>query len=83
MNLVKVLFPSELGTCLQNFMSTRGVEPWENHQFLQGGMLKFTYRGHFLTIKVAYEKFLDYKSEQRKHALVPLLYIEIFIFEKN
>jgi hypothetical protein len=41
------------------------------------------YKGHFLTIKIAYEKFLDWKSEQWKHALVPLLHVEIFIFEKH
>jgi hypothetical protein len=35
------------------------VEPCENHQFPQGDMLKFTYKGRFLTIKIAYEKFLD------------------------
>jgi hypothetical protein len=36
----------------------------------------------FLIIKRAYEKFLDWKSERWKHALVPAPYIEIFIFEK-
>jgi hypothetical protein len=35
------------------------VEHWEKNHFPQGGMLKFTYKGHFLTIKIAYEKFLD------------------------
>jgi hypothetical protein len=45
-------------------------------------MLKFTYKGRFLTIKIAYGKFLNKKSEQWKHALVPLLYIVIFIFEE-
>jgi hypothetical protein len=53
------LFLGELGTCPQNLMLTRGLEPGENHQFPQGGMLKFTYKGRFLTIKIAYEKFLD------------------------
>jgi hypothetical protein len=46
-------------------------------------MQKFTYRGRFLTIKIAYEKFLDWKSKRWKHALVPPLHIEIFIFEKH
>jgi hypothetical protein len=46
------------------------------------GMLKFTYKGRFLTIKIAYEKFLDWKSERWKHALVPLLYIELFFWKK-
>jgi hypothetical protein len=82
MSLVRFLFLHVLSTCPQNLMPTRGVEPWENHQFPQRGMLKFTYKGRFLTIKIAYEKFLDWKSEQWKHALAPLLYIEIFIFEK-
>ena len=31
----------------------------KKHQFPQGGMLKFTYKRSFLTIKIAYEKFLD------------------------
>jgi hypothetical protein len=39
--------------------TTRGVEPRENHQFPQGGMVKFTFNSRFLTIKIAYEKFLD------------------------
>ena len=41
MSLFKFLFVGELGTCPQNFMPTLGVEPRENHQFPQGGMLKF------------------------------------------
>jgi hypothetical protein len=82
MSLFRFLFLGELGTCPQNLMPTQDVEPWENHQFPQGGMLKSTYKGRFMTIKIAYEKFLDWKSKQWKHALVPLLYIEIFIFEK-
>jgi hypothetical protein len=81
MSLFRFLFLGELGTCPQNLMPTQGVEPWVNHQFPQGGMLKFTYKGRFLTMKIAYEKFLDWKSELWKHALVPPLYIEIFIFE--
>jgi hypothetical protein len=58
------------------------VEHWEKNHFPQGGMLKFTYKGHFLTTKIAYEKFLDWKSKRWKHALVPPLHIQIFIFEK-
>jgi hypothetical protein len=83
MSLFGFLFLGELGTCPQNLMPTQDVEPWENHQFLQGGMLKFTYKGRFLTIKLPYEKFLDWKSKQWKHALVPRLHLEIFIFEKH
>jgi hypothetical protein len=82
MSLFIFLFLSELGTCPQNLIPTRGVEHWEKNHFPQGGMLKSTYKGRFLTIKIAYEKFLDWKSEWWKHALVPPLYIEIFIFEK-
>jgi hypothetical protein len=83
MCLFRFLFLGELGTCPQNLMPTQGVEPWENHQFPEGGMLKFTYKGCFLTIKIAYETFLDWKSKRWKHALLPPLYIEYFIFEKH
>jgi hypothetical protein len=76
------LFLSQLGTCPQNLIPTRGVEHWGKNHFLQGGMLKFTYKGRFLTIKIAYEKFLDWKSELWKHALVPPLH-GIFLFKKN
>jgi hypothetical protein len=31
----------------------------KNIIFHNGGMLKFTYKGRFLTIKIAYEIFLD------------------------
>jgi hypothetical protein len=83
MCLFGFLFLDELGTYPQNLMPTHGVEPWENHQFPEGGMLKFTYKGRFLTIKIAYENFLDWKSKWLKHALVPLLHVEIFVFEKH
>jgi hypothetical protein len=82
MSLSIFLFLRELGTCPQNLIPTRGVEHWEKNHYPQGGMLKFTYKGPFLTIKIANEKFLDWESEGWKHALVPPLYIEIFIFEK-
>jgi hypothetical protein len=36
----------------------------------------------FFYNKIAYEKFLDRKSKRNKHALVPLLHVEIFIFGK-
>jgi hypothetical protein len=45
-------------------------------------MLKFTYKGRFLTIKIAYEKFLVENPNGEKHALVPPLHLQIFIFEK-
>jgi hypothetical protein len=83
MSLFEFLFLGELGTCPQNLMPTRGVEPWENHQFPRGGMLKFTYKGRCLAIKIAYEKFLDWKSKWWKYALVPPLHGKFFIFGKH
>jgi hypothetical protein len=83
MCLFRFLFLGELGTCSQNLMPTQGVEPWENHQFPQGGVLKFAYKGHFLTIKIGYETFLDWKSKWLKHALLSLPCIEYFISEKH
>jgi hypothetical protein len=53
------LFLFELGTCVQNLIFTKVVEGCQRNYFLQRGMLKFTYKGHILTIKIAYEKFLD------------------------
>jgi hypothetical protein len=76
------LFLIELGTCPQNLIPAKGVEHWEKNHFPQGGMLKFTYKDRFWTIKIAYEKFLDWKSERWKHVLVPPLHVQICIFEK-
>jgi hypothetical protein len=53
------LFLVELGTCVQNIMFTKVVKGWQKNYFPPRGMLKFTYKGRFLTIKIAYEKFLD------------------------
>jgi hypothetical protein len=53
------LFLFELGTCAQNFMFTKVVKDWQKNYFPPRGMLKFTYKGRFLTIKIAYEKFLN------------------------
>jgi hypothetical protein len=83
MCLFRFMFLGELGTCPENVIPTSGVEPWEYHQFPQGGMLKFTYKGRLLTIKIAYETLLDWKSKRWKHALVPALYIEIFVSDKS
>jgi hypothetical protein len=55
------------------------MELLENHYIPQGGMLKFTYKGHFLTIKIACENFLDWKSKQWKHAL----HVDFSFFLKN
>jgi hypothetical protein len=53
------LFLGELGTCLEDLILMRDVEPYENGHFPQGGMLKFTYKGYFFfTLKEAYEKLL-------------------------
>jgi hypothetical protein len=58
--LCNILFLSlgELGICLQNHIPTRGVEHWEINYFLQRGMLKFTYKVYFLTMKKKYKKLL-------------------------
>jgi hypothetical protein len=53
------LFLVELGTCMQNLIFTKVVEGCQKKYFLQRGMLYFAYKGHFLTIKIAYEKILD------------------------
>jgi hypothetical protein len=45
-------------------------------------MLKFTYKGRFLTIKIAYKKFLDWKSKWQKYALMPFLFINFYVYEK-
>jgi hypothetical protein len=78
----KFLFLGELSTCQQNLIPTRRMEPWKKHHFTQRSMLKFTYKGRFLTLRKAYGKFLDWKSKQCAHALVPLLHMEVFC-EKN
>jgi hypothetical protein len=56
---LKFLFVVELGTCVQNLIFTKGVEGYQKYYFPQRGMLKFTYKGRFWTLKIAYEKFLD------------------------
>jgi hypothetical protein len=56
---LKFLFIVELGTCVQNLIFTKGVEGCQKNYFPRRGMQKFTYKGRFLTIKIAYEKFLD------------------------
>jgi hypothetical protein len=43
-------------------------------------MLKVTYKGRFLTIIIAYEKFLDWKSKRQKYALMLPLHVQFFIF---
>jgi hypothetical protein len=51
MGLFIILFIGELGTYKKNLIPTRGVEHQEENDFPQGDMLKFTYKGNFLTIK--------------------------------
>jgi hypothetical protein len=53
------LFVVDLGTCVQNLIFTKVVEGCQKNYLPQKDMLKFTYKGRFLTIKIAYEKFLD------------------------
>jgi hypothetical protein len=76
------LFLVELGTCPQNLIPTRRVEHWEKNQFPQLGMLKFTYKGNFLTIKKAYGKLMYWKSKRWAYTLMPPLHIEIFFPKK-
>jgi hypothetical protein len=53
------LFAVKLGTCVQNLIFTKVVEGCQKNYFPQWGMLIFKYIGLFVTIKIAYEKFLD------------------------
>jgi hypothetical protein len=53
---LKFLFIVELGTCVQNLIFTKGVEGCQKKKFPRRGMQKFTYKGRFLTIKIAYLK---------------------------
>jgi hypothetical protein len=78
---ILLLSLGELGTSLQNLIPTRGVEHWEKNYIPQGGMMKFTYKGSFLTIKEAYKKLLYWKSKQWAHALVPLLHTCFFFWK--
>jgi hypothetical protein len=55
----KFLFLGELGTCEQNLIFIKVVEGCQKNKFPQRGMLKFKYKGRFLSIKIAYEKVLD------------------------
>jgi hypothetical protein len=54
-----LMFLFELDTCVQNLIFTKIVEDCQKNYFPQRGMLKFTCKGRFLTITIAYEKFLD------------------------
>ena len=67
------MFLSELDTSLQILISQRGVKHWAKNYFLQGGMLKFTYKGHSLTIKCTYKKLFFWKSKQWAHVLMTSL----------
>jgi hypothetical protein len=53
------LFLFDLGTCVQKSHIHQSCEGLPKIYFLQRGIMKFTYKGRFLTIKIAYEKFLD------------------------
>ena len=80
--LCNILFlsPGELGICLQNLISTRSVEHWEKNYFPLWGVLKFTYKCRFLTLKEAYKKLLYWKFKQWAHALVRLLHSRFFFW---
>jgi hypothetical protein len=60
---LKFLFIVELGICVQNLIFTKGLEGCQKNYFPGRGMQKFTYKGHFLTIKIAYEKILGLKIQ--------------------
>jgi hypothetical protein len=83
--LCDILFLSlgELGICVKNLIPIGGVEHWEKNYFPQGGMLKFTYKGRFLTIKKVYKKLLYWKPKRWKYALVRPLYIGFIYFLKK
>jgi hypothetical protein len=56
---LQILVPRRL-----RYMSTKShihetYRTLKKHHFPQRDMMKFTYKGHFLTMKIAYEKFLD------------------------
>ena len=57
------LFLFELGRCMQNLIFTKVVEGCQKNYFPQRGMLKFTYKGRFFIIKIAYEKNLRLKIQ--------------------
>jgi hypothetical protein len=48
---------------VQNLIFTKGVEGCQKNYFPQRGMQKFTYKGRFLAIKIAYEKILGLKMQ--------------------
>jgi hypothetical protein len=77
------LFLSKLDKCPQNLIPTRGEEHWEKNQFPLGCMLKFTYKGYFLTIKKTYKKLLYWKSKSWTYTLVLPLHTEIFILKNT
>jgi hypothetical protein len=81
--LCNILFLSlgELGICLQNLISIGGVKHWEKNYFSQEGMLKFTYKCHFLTIKKAF-KNCCIKNPNGENMLWCILYIWDFFIEK-
>ena len=48
--------------------------------FLQGSILKFTYKGRFLTIKKTYKKLLYWKFKWWTYTFVLPLHIDFFFF---
>jgi hypothetical protein len=59
-------------------MPTQGVEAWENHQFPQGGMLKFTYSRRKPHVKRCYN-LLSWTIYVFSDACVKIDMIQIFV----
>jgi hypothetical protein len=67
----------ELGTCLRNLIPIRAMKHWEENYFLQRSMLKFTYKGNFLT-KKGHTKSRCIETPNGEHVLWCLFYIQVF-----
>jgi hypothetical protein len=76
----KILYLFCTSTCPQNLIPTRHIELWGKHHFAQRGMLKFTYKGRFLTIKRHMRNYCN--ENPNGNSLVPLLRLGIFL-KKN
>ena len=59
------------------------IKPKEMLEFSHGGMLKFKYKGGSLTIKMACEKKIDWRSELWDHALEPYVHVQKTKLEKK
>jgi hypothetical protein len=79
MCLFGFLFLGELGTCPQNLMPTKVVEPWENHQFPQRGILDWKSRRwkHALVLPLHIKKL--FLKKKKSHFLVVF---QSFVFKQ-